>query len=47
MVIIPYTDGLSSATVGMPIISATDLGIVSDWYKDNDKCYIAKTYSSR
>jgi hypothetical protein len=47
MVIIPYTDGLSSATVGMPIISATDLGIVSDWCKDNCKYNIAKVYSSR
>ena len=44
MVIIPYTDGLSSATVGMPIISVTDLGIVSDWY--NGKYDIAKAYSS-
>ena len=47
MVIIPYTDGLSSATVGLPIISATDLGIVSDWCKDNCKYNIAKVYSSR
>ena len=47
MVIIPYTDGLSSATVGVPIIPATDLGIVSDWCKDNCKYNIAKVYSSR
>lgn len=37
---------LSSATVGVPIIPATDLGIVSDWYKDSGKYDIAKDYSS-
>ena len=38
---------LSSATVGVPIIPATDLGIVSDWYKDSGKYDIAKAYSYR
>ena len=30
----------------MPIIPATGLGVVTDWYKDNGKYDISKTYSS-
>ena len=41
-----YAVGLSSATAGMPIIPATGLGVVTDWYKDNGKYDISKTYSS-
>ena len=38
--------GLGLATPGMPIIPATGLGAVTDWYKDNGKYDISKTYSS-
>ena len=30
----------------MPITPATGLGVVTDWYKDNGKYDISKTYSS-
>ena len=46
MVIIPYTDVFIISNGGVPIIPATDLGIVSDWYKDSGKYDIAKAYSS-
>ena len=41
-----YATGLGFATPSMPIIPATGLGVVTDWYKDNGKYDISKTYSS-
>ena len=41
-----YAAGLGLATSGMPIIPATGLGVVTDWYKDNGKYDTSKTYSS-
>ena len=46
MVLVSYVTGLSLATAGMPIIRATGLGIVTDWYEDNGEYAISKTYSS-
>ena len=46
VVLVSYVTGLSLATAGMPIIPATGLGVVTDWYEDNGEYAISKTYSS-